>query len=666
MTVDQLTAVLDGEKRDLLHLFLTEPQAVRKLLGSDRYQFSPDVRDYLDSCQPPDGGSYLQRRIRCLSDFEKFRRNRKNQEILKQKKEAIEALKRRWRRGMEPVPMVRDLTAPLSPGLFVDILDLFLLDRKEYQKLLQYRRLSPDIAEFLSLRHNISSKYYEERRAAYANQGSQYLLQKEVARAIEALFRTGNPETPREIRTLTEPVLSGMNLDLLDLFLLDRRLYQQFRKSPFVHLAPDLESFLKKHSAGKLQPKGYYQMQYRRYQEILSGQAPAGSLPITHLSDVVETENQSFLRLFLTDPAAFQRVCATPAYEIAPALLSFLNSYRPRIKGYSKKQEAEYLQAFEEDQQQREQEQKEEAFTLLLRELREATRTGQLHWKERRWRTAGHTREQTLVARWQGHEYVLSIFGRRLRPQIWKLRFSWETDGSARGTGAHTALLEQLYQETLQNVKGQKSAGISAGSQQQEEQEIPLHVLTPQDFVVRTNLFRCRSRRHHIQEIRALIPVLKPDGSQETEEAAAAYCPQCGCYFLMRWEYERISQKGTFLCPVVEKEVFHRQGLPLPRAAGESLLMQNGYTVKASVGLTDEQRQTILAHLMDNQILSASQILSYLQMFQAQRRGMPAYREAVAKWEADLQFTRRYQKNPGQKVFVHSITKTDYRSPSSV
>ena len=324
MMVDQLTAVLEQGK-DLLHLFLTEPQAVRTLLTSSQYQFSPDVRDFLNSYQTPAGTSYLQKRIRCLSDFEKFRRNRKNQQILAQKRGAIEALKQRWGKGEEPFPKVNGLTEPLSPSLPVDILDLFLLDRREYQKLLQCRRLSPDIAEFLSIRHNISFKYYEERRAAYVSQGAQYLLQKETARAIESLSQTGNPETPREIRTLTEPVLTGMDLDLLDLFLLDRKLYRQFWKSPLVHLDPDLENFLKKYAAGKSHSKDYYRQQFCRYQEILGGQAPAGSLPITHLLDVVETENCSFLRLFLTDQAAFQRVCAMPAYEIAPALLSFLD-----------------------------------------------------------------------------------------------------------------------------------------------------------------------------------------------------------------------------------------------------------------------------------------------------------------------------------------------------
>src|SRR5699024_130421 len=184
------------------------------------------------------------------------------------------------------------------------------------------------------------------------------------------------------------------------------------------------------------------------------------------------------------------------------------------------------------------------------------------------------------------------------------------------------------------------------------------------DFVVRTNVFRCISDKHHLEEVLGIIQVLRPDGSITEEKVTASYCKECCCYFLLRSEYDRVFNKGILLCKMIEKEEFYKSGINgFADIKGESVLMQNGYNVQAKVGLTDIQRQTILANIMDEKILSASQIISYLQFFKAQKRNLPSYKMAVDKWDADLQFTKLYQQDKKQRVFINSITKTRYRKP---
>ena len=62
------------------------------------------------------------------------------------------------------------------------------------------------------------------------------------------------------------------------------------------------------------------------------------------------------------------------------------------------------------------------------------------------------------------------------------------------------------------------------------------------------------------------------------------------------------------------------------------------------------------------QNIHALQIISYLQFFKAQKRNLPSYKMAVDKCDyADLQFTKLYQQNKKQRVFINSITKTRYR-----
>ena len=129
----------------------------------------------------------------------------------------------------------------------------------------------------------------------------------------------------------------------------------------------------------------------------------------------------------------------------------------------------------------------------------------------------------------------------------------------------------------------------------------------------------------------------------------------------MQSEYDRISKIGILICKMIEKEDLYRYGLHYHNMAGESILMQNGYNVKANNGLTDIQRQTILANLIDDHTLTASEIISYLQMFMAQKKGLPSYQMAVDKWDADLQFVRQYKEDNKRRVFINSITKVAYK-----
>lgn len=233
---------------------------------------------------------------------------------------------------------------------------------------------------------------------------------------------------------------------------------------------------------------------------------------------------------------------------------------------------------------------------------------------------------------------------------------------------------KELYPDFLELCNALKSA-IYANIRRQNEDKIKSNpakeinvikttktvTISYNDFIVRTNIYSCLSSNHNLEEVTGIINVLTVDGNIVQEKVTAAFCKECGCYFLMMSEYERVSKKGRLLCNMIEKEEFYKSGLTFPHLSGESILMRNGYNVKASVGLSDIQRQTILANLMDQKVLVASQILSYLSMFIAQKRNMPSYKKAVSKWEADMEFVRLYKENNKKRIFVNSITKTTYK-----
>ena len=74
---------------------------------------------------------------------------------------------------------------------------------------------------------------------------------------------------------------------------------------------------------------------------------------------------------------------------------------------------------------------------------------------------------------------------------------------------------------------------------------------------------------------------------------------------------------GLPICRMTEEKVYLKgstfmNGMKL---AQESILMQYGYNVNQTEGLSSTQRKKILAVLIDNKILTKADIVSYLDFF---------------------------------------------------
>ena len=89
--------------------------------------------------------------------------------------------------------------------------------------------------------------------------------------------------------------------------------------------------------------------------------------------------------------------------------------------------------------------------------------------------------------------------------------------------------------------------------------------------------------------------------------------------------------------------------------AQESILMQYGYTVSQEEGLTSARRRKILAVLIDNRILTKSDIISYLDFFINQRKKQKSMEKAIDKWEDDKEFVLEYNKGSYAKFGVKGI-----------
>lgn len=195
---------------------------------------------------------------------------------------------------------------------------------------------------------------------------------------------------------------------------------------------------------------------------------------------------------------------------------------------------------------------------------------------------------------------------------------------------------------------------------------VPLKPVIPQigykDFVVRRGTFKCMNHNHTTENVDAMLTVMpKNRTSVETQiiKIPAGYCRNCNTYFIMESTYERLCSWAIPLCRVSDEKTYLKGGSynGKMQLAQESLLMQYGYTVSQTENLSADTRCQILAFLVDNNIMSKNDILSYLDFFVSQRRSQPKYRTAISRWESDARFIRGYNSGTYRQVWVNGIRR---------
>lgn len=107
----------------------------------------------------------------------------------------------------------------------------------------------------------------------------------------------------------------------------------------------------------------------------------------------------------------------------------------------------------------------------------------------------------------------------------------------------------------------------------------------------------------------------------------------------------------------MKKRILRSDGLQRAGLALQSVLMQYGYNVSQNDGLTDEHRQRILTFIIDNNILSKSEIISYFNFFISQKQKMDNMKWAIMKWNRDREFVEKYKNDEGIKVKIGAIQK---------
>lgn len=175
------------------------------------------------------------------------------------------------------------------------------------------------------------------------------------------------------------------------------------------------------------------------------------------------------------------------------------------------------------------------------------------------------------------------------------------------------------------------------------------------DFLIRTNIFKCMHDKHKIDNVVAMINI-DENGKKKSIKVAAGYCSKCKIYFIMESTYQELKRKGIILCRITDEKTYYKGGfMNGSHLAQQSILMQYGYNVSQVEGLSTVRRQKILAVMIDNNILSKSEIISYLDFFINQRAGRSNMELAISKWEADREFVEQYRIGEYTRYGVNAI-----------
>lgn len=177
-----------------------------------------------------------------------------------------------------------------------------------------------------------------------------------------------------------------------------------------------------------------------------------------------------------------------------------------------------------------------------------------------------------------------------------------------------------------------------------------------EDFVIRTTKASCANKGHWLENIEAIFSVMTPKGIMKVA-GTAMYCAVCDEYYISEYEYERIRRYGTLCHKVITDVKYVSMKGNYKNWAEQSLLSSYGYSANEKDDLSDSERQGIIKFVIENDIMSAPRVLSFLEWL-LRKRGSSCI-NASEKWRRDIQFVKGYL-GESRRVGVNRITRDQW------
>ena len=195
-----------------------------------------------------------------------------------------------------------------------------------------------------------------------------------------------------------------------------------------------------------------------------------------------------------------------------------------------------------------------------------------------------------------------------------------------------------------------------------EIEETEIKDISPKNFITRVNVYGCVNEKHKLIDIRCRVKILNRNGKVEDHIVPGAYCETCEKYFLLENEFQRLKLKGILVCKVVEQDYWLTVGNQkgYMNLNKESLLHILGYNVNAQMDLSKMQRWGLLEVIVDEGIMTVTEIQSHLQWLIKRSGSNRNFEDARFKWEMDYKHISDYKSSKRPVVDVKEIKRTNY------
>lgn len=167
---------------------------------------------------------------------------------------------------------------------------------------------------------------------------------------------------------------------------------------------------------------------------------------------------------------------------------------------------------------------------------------------------------------------------------------------------------------------------------------------------------KCTNNNHYIIDLNAKIRIAQTNGELLIYDIPAAYCKECDTYFVLKKDYKVAKSNGKILCPIIDlTQEGEKKNKGKNLSSSESRIHQLGYNVQRDSNYTREQRQLILANIIENTNISKHEIESCIVRPMMQHKTQPNYADAVLAWQQDLEFIKDYKHGDIPEVIIDKI-----------
>ena len=182
-------------------------------------------------------------------------------------------------------------------------------------------------------------------------------------------------------------------------------------------------------------------------------------------------------------------------------------------------------------------------------------------------------------------------------------------------------------------------------------------------LIVLSNTLKCSSN-HNTKDILAKIPVLDEKGQIFYVARNASYCPTCNRFTMLKEDFDGI--RGIVTCKVIDETQQSHTNLynnDFDSEQSKSVLTQYGYNVQTKNNISKEQRQIVLASIIEAQIMSRREIMDHISILIERGSKIKSWNLATQKWKEDREYIASYDSGNLPEVIFDKIILKYKKTP---